>query len=291
MSTNNYLKQQIEFIINNINNNNYNQNILFFGPPGLGKTYYCHYIAKEVNRELLYINCSAINDVKSLNNIIMAINDGDLLFLDEIHLLKKKYFEIFYGVLTDNKLSVVYTFEETSKVMNIPIPNFVLMIATTEIFNLPQPFIDRFTHQFCLTYYTNQEIKNLIEVECRNKKINISDILCEEIILASQSTPRLCINYLKMIKESTIKITSLYDVFGINYLGLNQFMVTYIKYLQKKIIVSLNKIAAYLGLLVKNVATKIEPILLRLDLIEITAKGRVLTIKGQNYNEKKFSIK
>ncbi len=278
----------IEYYLTQVNKSGgFKHNLMLVGPPGVGKTTYANHLGALVESEVKYINCAGIKSPTEIINILSNVETNNIIFFDEIHLLKRSFYELFYNVMEDGFLNVIYTFEETTKSIKLPVDNFVLVCATTNVYSLPSPFIDRFNTTITFNYYTEHEMYNFIN----GLNDKLSDDLISEIIDASGGVPRTARNLVDKVNSCQKNIDSLYETFGINYLGLSQFMVKYICYLKDKPSVSLSKMSSILGSEQNNVKNNIEPTLLRLDLIEISTSGRYLTAKGHEYEAAKYKTR
>ncbi len=262
-------------------------NYLVSGPSGTGKTTLIKKLNEVLETELVYINASTITTKQEMINIITSLDSNCLLFIDEIHLLNKKFYEVFYNMMEDGFINVLYNFEEITKSVTIELPTFIFCCATTESHLLPIPFQQRFDKIIILDFITPNHIKELLSEELPS----ITNILIDEIIDVVDGSFRNLNKVIKQIKFSDTDIDSLYDNFQINHLGLNQFMVKYIEYLKVLDTTSLAKMASMLGLPQKYVLNNLEPYLLRKNLIEITSRGRKLTKNGIMYEANYYSIK
>ena len=136
------------------------EHILFYGPPGLGKTTLAHLIAKETNRQIKITSGPAIEKVGDLASILTNLNPGDIVFIDEIHRLNKMVEEILYPAMESGVLDIIIGKGPSARTIQLELPPFTLIAATTRIALLSSPLRSRFSGGvYRLEFYTNEEIK------------------------------------------------------------------------------------------------------------------------------------
>lgn len=138
--------------------------ILLYGPPGLGKTTLAYVVAGEMNANIHVVNGPSIEKTGDLASILSSLEPGDVLFIDEIHRLPRVVEEVLYGAMEDFKLSVVINRDTSSKSLNIPLPPFTLIGATTRAGDLSAPLRARFGITEKLNFYTVDEIKDIVKI-------------------------------------------------------------------------------------------------------------------------------
>lgn len=265
---------------------------LFYGPPGLGKTTLASIIANEMNSKLITITANSLDKVGDLVSILGQINPGDILFIDEIHRLKKELMETLYSAMEDFKVYVPYKNEENTKMITLNLSPFTLIGATTNAGNIVIPLRDRFSIIEKFEYYKiNDLIKIIKELETKfNLKFEESCYI--EIAQRSRETPRYLISILKRLYDYKIykkievfnekELNKAFKFLQIYKYGLNEEDLLIIKLMKEKFYypVSLEVIASLLNEDVNNIRNINEPFLVKEGIIERTKKGRILTKRG-----------
>ncbi len=277
--------------------------ILFFGPPGLGKTTLAHIIAHEMSGNLKVSAAPTIEKGGDLAAILTNLNEGDLLFIDEIHRLSSSIEEILYPAMEDFRLDIIIGSGPAAQTIKINLSRFTLIGATTKIGMLTKPLRERFGMTFRLEFYNNEELAQIIMNASikLNKKCQKEAAL--EIAKRSRGTPRIALRLLKRVRdfadvaEEKI-ITNKTTLYALNELGVNElgFDALDIKYLQvlsqNKKPMGLNAISAAISEDGDTIEDLIEPYLFAHGFIERTARGRIATHKAHsiifNMGLKKF---
>ncbi|WP_203352894.1 Holliday junction branch migration DNA helicase RuvB [Spiroplasma sp. BIUS-1] len=267
--------------------------ILIYGSSGLGKTSLGYLVSNIMNKKIYILNGPSLQKPSDIISPLTSLKENEILFIDEVHSVSKEVFEVLYPVLEDNKLNIIVGKEYNSKVVNIKIPNFTLIGATTEINKLSVPFVNRFPISFHFQHYSEKEIAKILKINCEKLNIKLNDEILEYISKYCQNTPRVAINLLKRIydylivlEHDQININSIKQIFNkleIFELGLNSQEVNYLKLLQEHNHLGIETIQQVLGLQQQIIIKNIEPILIRNFLIEKTIKGRKITVKGKEW--------
>lgn len=267
--------------------------ILFYGPPGLGKTTLAYIIANEMGGKIVTITASSLEKGSELISILGQLNPGDILFIDEIHRLKREFMEILYSAMEDFKIHATYKSEENVKALSFSLSPFTLIGATTNAGTLSIPLRDRFSIIFKFDYYKKNEIIEIIKENEKIFSLNLSDECYEEIALRSRDTPRYLNNLLKRLYDYKIykkiekfdkkELFNAFSFLKINKYGLNNEDLEIIKIMKEKFIrpTSLEAIAALLNDDVNNIKNINEPYLVNKEIIERTKQGRKLTKFGE----------
>ncbi|MGI0439631.1 Holliday junction branch migration DNA helicase RuvB [Helicobacter himalayensis] len=265
--------------------------ILFFGPPGLGKTTLSHIIAYEMGANIKVSAAPMIEKSGDLAAILTNLNDGDILFIDEIHRLSPPIEEILYPAMEDFRLDIIIGSGPAAQTLKIDLPHFSLIGATTRAGMLSNPLRDRFGMNFRLQFYSPQELKDIILLAARKLEKDIEELSALEIAKRSRGTPRIALRLLKRVrdfaevaKESTITLERTkyaLSELGVNDLGFDLLDLRYLEILaqSKNRPIGLNAIAAAMSEDEGTIEDVIEPYLLANGYLERTARGRIATNK------------
>lgn len=265
------------------------EHLLFEGPAGLGKTSIAFVIANELGSKVRVMQAPTIQKIGDLLANVSVLDEGDVLFIDEIHSLSKEVSEALYSVAEDFRFDIT----ADGKVLNIPLPHFTLVGATTDLGKLAIPLQDRFTHKFTLQKYTESE---LIEIILRSAKVlgyEIEIDAARALAQCAKGTPRIANNLLKKTRNyaelnnrvitHALAIEALSDA-GVNVFGLGINDVKYLTCLfDKAKPVGLKTLSGMTSIDEKTVENTIEPFLLENGFIEKHPRGRIITDKGVVY--------
>lgn len=273
--------------------------VLLYGAPGLGKTTLANIIANEMKSKIKIINAPSIEKPGDIASIVSGIEAGDILFMDEIHRLPKNIEEMFFSIMEDYKLITISGSGNNAISIEIPLPPFTLIGATTKIGALSEPFKHRFGIVEKIDFYSQQEIKKIILKNSNLLKIQINGDAAELIASRSKGTPRIANNLLKRIRdfanfdnknEITIEIAQkALKSLKINDLGLSDMEINYLKTLIERFKggpAGIENISLAIGDEIINLEDAYEPYLIKLGLINRTKKGRIATSKTYEYFKK-----
>lgn len=266
------------------------EHLLFYGPPGLGKTTLAHLISKEIGAQMKVTSGPAIEKVGDLASILTNLSTGDILFIDEIHRLNKNIEEILYPAMESGSLDIIIGKGPSARTIQLELPAFTLVSATTRIAMLSAPLRSRFSGgTFRLEFYSDDEIKEIIQRSAKILKINLDDETALEIAKRSRFTPRTAnfllkrcrdfaqVNKINLDKTSVDKTLLL---LGIDELGLNESDRQLLKTIIEKFKggpVGLNTLAAALSEEQATIEEVNEPYLIQKGLLERTPRGRIAT--------------
>jgi holliday junction DNA helicase RuvB len=276
------------------------EHLLFYGPPGLGKTTLAHLIAKETNAQLKSTSGPAIEKVGDLASILTNLSPGDILFIDEIHRLNKTIEEVLYPAMESGVLDIIIGKGPSARTIQLDLPPFTLIAATTRIALLSAPLRSRFSGGvFKLEFYTDEEIAQIIHRSAKILGVEISKEAKDEIAKRSRFTPRTA-NYLlkrsrdlAQIRECSLSqnvVMEAINLLGIDKVGLNATDRTLLSVIEDKFNggpVGLNTLAAALSEEMATIEDVYEPYLLQLGFIERTTRGRTITDRAKKHLNKK----
>ena len=270
--------------------------VLLFGPPGLGKTTMAGVIAHEMNANFRVTSGPSIEKAGDLASILTNLADGDVLFIDEIHRLRRAVEEILYSAMEDYKLDIVIGKGPAARSVRLDLPKFTIIGATTRTGALAAPLRDRFGHQFRLEYYQEKDIQKIIERSAGLLETKIEPDASKMLSTRSRLTPRIANRLLKRVRDyadvnsdgiiDTATATAALKMLEVDELGLdpgdrNMLKLMIEKYGDKP--VGLNTIAALTGDEASTIEDFYEPYLMQLGFIQRTPKGRVVTQAAKDF--------
>ena len=268
--------------------------ILITGSAGLGKTSLAQVIANELNKNIIITSAPILDKKGDIAGILSSLNEGDILFIDEIHRLNPSIEEILYSALEDFCIDIVIGKKTTAKTIRLNLPKFTLIGATTKVGMLTNPLISRFGIILKMDFYSDEELKDIIKRSAKILNIKITDEGALEIAKVSRGTPRIANRLLKRVYDfSLVKGKDIIDkniakeglkFLGINELGLEEQDIKYLKVLIEDFNskpVGLNTLVSALAEDKYTIEELIEPFLIRLGLIEKTNRGRIATEKAK----------
>lgn len=265
--------------------------VLFYGPPGLGKTTLALIIANEMGSNIKVTAAPMIEKSGDLAAILTNLEEGDILFIDEIHRLSPAVEEILYPSMEDFRLDIIIGSGPAAQTVKIDLPRFTLIGATTRAGMLSNPLRDRFGMNFRMQFYTPEELCSIIAQASLKLGKNIDKNAALEIAKRSRGTPRIALRLLKRVRdfsdvanEATIlheRSRYALDQLGINANGFDEMDIRLLKLLMeaKGRAMGLSTIAAALSEDEGTIEDVLEPYLLANGYLERTARGRVATPK------------
>jgi len=277
------------------------EHLLFYGPPGLGKTTISHLIAKEMNRNIKITSGPAIEKVGDLASILTNLATGDILFIDEIHRLNKNIEEVLYPAMESGVLDIIIGKGPSARTIQLDLPPFTLIAATTKIAMLSAPLRSRFSGGvFKLEFYTQSEMEKIVAQSAQKLSIDIEPGAVSEIAARSRYTPRTANYFLKRardyaeVHEQTLNqsvVLEALSMIGIDEIGLRQtdrdILLTIIEKFNGGP-VGVKTIATATHEEIDSIESVIEPYLIQQGLLELTSRGRIVTEKGYQHFNKEY---
>lgn len=270
--------------------------ILLYGPPGLGKTTLAYIIANELGTNIKTASGPSIEKTGDLAAILSTLEEGDVLFIDEIHRIPRYIEEVLYPAMEDFYLDIVVGSEGSSRNIKINLPHFTLVGATTRAGDLSSPLRDRFGIIAKLNYYTEEELYRIIKRTSRVLDTPITDDAARELARRSRGTPRIANRLFKRVRDFALVygdgiinediLTTSLDRLKVDKTGLDEtdrLLLTAIIERFNGGPVGLEALASSIGEEASTIEDVYEPYLLQHGYLKRTTRGRMVTDKTYEY--------
>src|SRR3989344_4707297 len=278
------------------------EHILIHGPSGLGKTTLAYLVAKEFGAGIRITSGAALEKAGDIGSILTGLSDGDFLFIDEVHRLNKTVEETLYPAMENYCLDIIIGKGTSAKTLQIKLPRFTLIAATTRISLLSNPFRSRFGAHYKLDFYNQEEIEKILRRSAKLLKIEVDKDAVSKIASASRFTPRIANRLLKRVRDYTqvqnsAVLTGAFadqalELLGIDKLGLDITDRKILSLIHKNFNggpVGLKSIAAAIAEEEDTIEDVYEPYLMQIGFLARTSRGRMLTEEGAKHLGLKFS--
>lgn len=274
------------------------EHVLFYGPPGLGKTTLSNILAHEMSSNLRTTSGPAIEKQSDLVSILSNLEEGDILFIDEIHRLRPQVEEILYTAMEDFQIDIMVGSGTGAQSVKLPVKPFTLVGATTRLSALSSPLRDRFWNVLKLDFYEIPDISVILANNCETLGFTLSDEILKVVAGKSRGTPRIANRLLKILRDYHTIGKDIQDIAVLREVFTDIWIdEKWLDYLDRKYLenifknfkwgpVGLGTLSSTLWEEEATLEDVVEPYLLQIGFIERTPRGRKITGRGINHLEK-----
>jgi Holliday junction DNA helicase RuvB len=270
--------------------------MLLAGPPGLGKTSLCRILAGEMGVGIQVTSGPSLERAGDMAAILTALEEGDFLFIDEIHRVNNQIEEVLYPAMEDFAMDIVLGQGPSARTIRVDVPRFTLVGATTRTGLMTKPLLDRFGFDARLDYYSPEELKKIVVRNAGILKIPTTEGGAEQLATRSRGTPRIANRLLKRVRDyaevvgdgtiDTASAKAALEMQGVDDLGLDRIDRDYLRLIIEKFDggpVGVGTISVALGEARDTVEYIYEPYLLQSGLIQRTSRGRLATKRAYEH--------
>ncbi|MBR0420588.1 MAG: Holliday junction branch migration DNA helicase RuvB [Erysipelotrichaceae bacterium] len=278
--------------------------VLLYGPPGLGKTTMAYILANEMGTNIKTTSGPSIEKTGDLAAILSSLQEGDVLFIDEIHRLPKIVEEVLYSAMEDFYIDIVVGKEEGAKSIRLDLPPFTLVGATTRAGAISSPLRDRFGITSKLNYYSQDELAQIVKRTAKVFNTEIEEEAVDEIAMRSRGTPRIANRLFRRVRDfAMVRNDGVIDLnitrqalekLKVDSLGLDDVDIRYLRGIIERFKggpVGVEAIASAIGEEAITLEDVNEPYLLQIGFINRTARGRMVTEKAYKHLNVDFESK